>query len=1133
MNVLMHWLSADDWRCVVQALLHTLWQGALAGLVLWFALKRVVNPVTRHRLCLLALAGVLLAGLCTWAVLDSQATSYGQMASTVVTPPALQKRAVVSDAANMILTPGEAGGTGNEAPVSRGNRWFAWLALIWMTGAAFMLSRAARSVAGAEELRRSARPLENEAVLALIRVARAKLGLARRVRVVVTDRLTSPAVAGILVPTLILPLSLVTVMPLNQLQLIVLHELAHIRRGDYLANLFQLLVESLLFFNPTVWWISRQTRQEREACCDAMAIALASGERLEYARTLAEVAGRSLGENLAAAPGFADKTDRPGLKDRVQRVLVPGYRPELRLTWRALVGSLFFGGALLLLSALGTHWTVLAAEKLLTPQERIDRIETTMKNLGQAPEPSANANDAPEVEVTAVVRTADGSPLPRNRYVQFLSISRRNTSGYSAYPDKDGICKSKTHEGDLYIGALIDGYAPAVLGPVDTRGKNRLDDLELTLDRGFPVSIQVLDADTGENIPNASLSCTFWFPRAGSNLGNPRTATADENGTAQLPNCASLPLHVSVNKDGYEIKETVFEHLSANDQLKVYARRALPVAGRVTDAKTGRPISNASVFILYALDAPGVFGVMDPWHPVTSPNAKSDQDGRFAIDRLPRSGRFWLLVKSDGHAGAVLADVRAAQTNLNAALGPEMIVRGRIEGDLSALGARDGQRIITSSIQLHMDENTQSFGNNVPVRVEDGVGYFEYTNVIAGPATVGFAGYEVTTNVSESVDNWVIKLSGADEAQKREVVVRFTNASGVAPKGTVKADLPGPMPNTAVDKELEIQNGEVHFEALTGRAFSIEPAQTVGFWFERQFNLKILAGTGAQVISIPTITAGAIYAEARDTDGSVSRDIMFSVREEKRSPLVPGNSFTVPNGDSYTSGEGPRHFVASPLPLDGTYEIIAYRSNNFCVSGPVTLSDAEPDRKVELRFQTGNAIEGRVFGPDGRPATNLEVGMACEFSNSSFGLKGIQTDETGRFRFDDCAPATGQFLIDLQGAGLRAVRVPVDMATLPITVHLQPGLKLSGQVVDDKTGKPVPQAQVRAWAEGDKMAKFPSVTSVTDEQGRFELSTLSDTDYRLIANHQSPWLYAKEMPLARAANNKPVVIKLFSAADGN
>src|SRR6185436_12922318 len=96
-------------------------------------------------------------------------------------------------------------------------------------------------------------------------------------------------VAGVIVPTLIMPLSLLSTLSPEQWRFVLLHELAHIRRGDYFANLFQLLVEALLFFNPAAWWISRQVRREREACCDAMAIEL-GGAPADYARTLLRVA---------------------------------------------------------------------------------------------------------------------------------------------------------------------------------------------------------------------------------------------------------------------------------------------------------------------------------------------------------------------------------------------------------------------------------------------------------------------------------------------------------------------------------------------------------------------------------------------------------------------------------------------------------------------------------------------------------------------------------------------------------------------------------------------------------------------------------------------------------------------------
>ena len=104
-----------------------------------------------------------------------------------------------------------------------------------------MLGRAARLVAAAEAVRRTGKVLQADPLVDLLESVRRELGIGRRIRMVVTERLTSPAVVGVLVPTLILPLSLVTTLPLDQLSLILIHEIAHIRRGDYVANLVQLL----------------------------------------------------------------------------------------------------------------------------------------------------------------------------------------------------------------------------------------------------------------------------------------------------------------------------------------------------------------------------------------------------------------------------------------------------------------------------------------------------------------------------------------------------------------------------------------------------------------------------------------------------------------------------------------------------------------------------------------------------------------------------------------------------------------------------------------------------------------------------------------------------------------------------
>ncbi len=86
-------------------------------------------------------------------------------------------------------------------------------------------------------------------------------------------------------PVILVPVSMLTLLDHSEIEMILVHELAHIRRYDVIINIMQTIVETLFFFNPAIWWISRRIRIEREDCCDDMAI-VSAGSRLRYARAL-------------------------------------------------------------------------------------------------------------------------------------------------------------------------------------------------------------------------------------------------------------------------------------------------------------------------------------------------------------------------------------------------------------------------------------------------------------------------------------------------------------------------------------------------------------------------------------------------------------------------------------------------------------------------------------------------------------------------------------------------------------------------------------------------------------------------------------------------------------------------------
>jgi GWxTD domain-containing protein len=153
-----------------------------------------------------------------------------------------------------------------------------------------------------------------------------RLRVTRPVVLLETALAQSPAVIGWLRPVILAPVGMLTGMPPNQIEAILAHEIAHVRRHDYLANLLQVIVEGFLFYHPAVWWISHVIRSERENCCDDVVIEMSANPR-DYAAALTALEGnrRAVGEPALAATGGA-------LVKRIHRLLYPREHPRSFLT---------------------------------------------------------------------------------------------------------------------------------------------------------------------------------------------------------------------------------------------------------------------------------------------------------------------------------------------------------------------------------------------------------------------------------------------------------------------------------------------------------------------------------------------------------------------------------------------------------------------------------------------------------------------------------------------------------------------------------------------------------------------------------------------------------------------------------
>lgn len=289
-------------QLVGEALLHSLWQAMATALILaatLFVLKQA-SASLRYGLAVsaLALCGLIPAATLLYLAPASAANPVISRAATTNpisnSPPAIS----TAPAATMNAPPptGAPVGTAttiNSAPrvtsqLRRGvTAALPWLVLVWSLG---VLIHAARLILGFRTMHslrtRFVSPVPPY-VEASIRNLAPRLGLRANVPVRVSKVIDVPLVVGYLRPLVLLPASVISGLSLAQLEMLLAHELAHLRRLDHLVNLIQNVIETLLFFNPAVWWVSRVVRQERECCCDALAVRVCGGDTFGYANTLA------------------------------------------------------------------------------------------------------------------------------------------------------------------------------------------------------------------------------------------------------------------------------------------------------------------------------------------------------------------------------------------------------------------------------------------------------------------------------------------------------------------------------------------------------------------------------------------------------------------------------------------------------------------------------------------------------------------------------------------------------------------------------------------------------------------------------------------------------------------------------
>ncbi len=297
------WIERLGWTLV-----HFLWQGVLLAALYAATLRWMIrssSPNARYILGCCALAAMMAAPFVTLMRLSgvTPIAPHGSSRISAEVPPVTA--VVASVPADSASEPSE--------------RFLPAVVVIWLAGAFAFWIRLIGSWAVAAGMRSTqVRPASTEWKQRFRKLG-ARMGMSHPVRLLVSALVQVPTVVGWIHPVVLMPIGALTGLPPEQVEALLIHELAHVRRHDYLVNIFQGVAEALLFYHPAVWWVSGHIRAEREMCCDDIAVSV-SGDALTYARALAELESFRPA-HLQAPANVAIGADGGSLANRIGRLL--------------------------------------------------------------------------------------------------------------------------------------------------------------------------------------------------------------------------------------------------------------------------------------------------------------------------------------------------------------------------------------------------------------------------------------------------------------------------------------------------------------------------------------------------------------------------------------------------------------------------------------------------------------------------------------------------------------------------------------------------------------------------------------------------------------------------------------------
>ncbi|MBC7894688.1 MAG: HEAT repeat domain-containing protein, partial [Cytophagaceae bacterium] len=456
-------------------LLHFVWQGTLlaAGLGVLLAAMRGRGAHARYRagvatMFLMVVAPVVTATRLARPAPERAGAPNASVLDAVEVAPIADRgpRPVASsDVAGAAQPTADASAPlGLSIPPALADRATAWteaaapvLVAAWLAGVLLLSVRFGGGWLRVRRMTREhARPASQRDSDRLRTLAR-RLGIVTTVRLLESALVEVPTVIGWLRPVVLVPLSLGTGLSPRDLELLLAHELAHIRRQDYLLNLLQTVVETVLFYHPGVWWVSRQVREEREHCCDDIAVALCD-DRAAYATALLR-----LEELRQEAPRLAVASTGGNLLRRIRRlVVVPTHHADTRTHWAAIpLGAAALAG----LGGWVTSPALVAPVVVSSPVAAIAKASHDEDRAPVVPAAQQLRGGAPDT----VIRSSTSGSL-EERWAWAEGAARRRGSrafwiGYSIAGDASRGLRYIDHRVPVYANGSVSMGSMRLKGP--------------------------------------------------------------------------------------------------------------------------------------------------------------------------------------------------------------------------------------------------------------------------------------------------------------------------------------------------------------------------------------------------------------------------------------------------------------------------------------------------------------------------------------------------------------------------------------------------------------------------------------------------------------------------------------------